>query len=265
MNCKNKKDLGMTLIEVLIAVTITSIMMLAMFSTYNMVNKSHKQVTNRAKISQSGRDIVGLISRDIRMAGYKYLASPLIGTDNFSIIEITAGTGFTNQTTDTCDSISIIYDSRELTDKTEDNSDLGIIVPHKYKRLKISYKCSQYNNDKGFTVMKQIEHWDNILQEWATDSAEGSYEFEEIQDYIQDMLFIPYDVNGNIITTLDNTNITNLRTVETSLVIKSTSELFKKSNRTKITTKKGRTVSEADDDGHLREIITVVTNTRNIL
>ena len=79
------------------------------------------------------------------------------------------------------------------------------------------------------------------------------------------MLFIPYDVNGNIITTLDNTNITNLRTVETSLVIKSTSELFKKSNRTKITTKKGRTVSEADDDGHLREIITVVTNTRNIL
>ena len=57
MNCKNKKDLGMTLIEVLIAVTITSIMMLAMFSTYNMVNKSHKQVTNRAKISQSGRDL----------------------------------------------------------------------------------------------------------------------------------------------------------------------------------------------------------------
>ena len=127
MNCKNKKDLGMTLIEVLIAVTITSIMMLAMFSTYNMVNKSHKQVTNRAKISQSGRDIVGLISRDIRMAGYKYLASPLTGTDNFSIIEITAGTGFTNQTTDTCDSISIIYDARELDDATEDNSDLGII------------------------------------------------------------------------------------------------------------------------------------------
>ena len=145
MNCKNKKDLGMTLIEVLIAVTITSIMMLAMFSTYNMVNKSHKQVTNRAKISQSGRDIVGLISRDIRMAGYKYLASPLTGTDNFSIIEITEGTGFNNQTTDTCDSISIIYDARELDDATEDNSDLGIIVPHKYKRLKISYKCSQYN------------------------------------------------------------------------------------------------------------------------
>ena len=34
---------------------------------------------------------------------------------------------------------------------------------------------------------------------------------------------------------------------------------------TKVTTKTGRTVSENDPDGHLREIITVVTNTRNIL
>ena len=48
------------------------------------------------------------------------------------------------------------------------------------------------------------------------------------------------------------------------MVIKSTSELFKKTNRSKVTTQLDRTIDMAND-GHLREIITVVTNTRNIL
>lgn len=265
MNFKNKNISGMTLIEVLIAVTITSIMMLAMFSTYNMVNKSHKQVTNRAKISQSGRDIIGLISRDIRMAGYRYLSSPLIGTDSFLTIEITKGTTKKiGDSTETCDSIKIIYDAREITDATADNPDLGIKLPHKYKRLRISYKCSGYNDDTGFTVMKQIQHWNNQTQKWEIDEAEGSYAFEEIQDYIQDMIFIPYNINGDDITTLDNTNMKSLRTIESTMVIKSTSELFKKANRSKVTTQLDRTIEMAND-GHLREIITVVTNTRNIL
>ena len=263
MKIRINKSLGMTLIEVLIAVTITSIMMLAMFSTYTMVNKSHKQVTNRAKISQSSRDIVGFISRDIRMAGYKYLKSPLTGTENVLSIEITAGSGFTNQSTDTCDSIKIMYDARELTNKA-DNPDLGIIAPHKYKRFLISYKCSQYNTESGFTIMKQVQHWDNLNQEWAVDVAEGSYNFEEIQDYIQDMVFVAYDINGNVLSTVDSSNIKNLRSVETSLVVKSTNELFKKANRSKITIKKDRTIN-VTSDGHLREIITVSTNTRNIL
>ena len=92
----------------------------------------------------------------------------------------------------------------------------------------------------------------------------NSYNFEEIQDYIQDMVFVAYDINGNVLSTVDSSNIKNLRTVETSLVVKSTNELFKKANRSKITIKKDRTIN-VTSDGHLREIITVSTNTRNIL
>ncbi len=78
------------------------------------------------------------------------------------------------------------------------------------------------------------------------------------------MIFIPYNINGDDITTLDNTNMKSLRTVESTMVIKSTSELFKKANRSKVTTQVDRTI-DMQNDGHLREIITVVTNTRNIL
>ena len=71
---------GMTLIEVLIGVLISSIMIGAMYTTYNAVNNSYSQVTDKAKISRSGRDIVEMLMRDIRMAGYKYYLGCLLYT-----------------------------------------------------------------------------------------------------------------------------------------------------------------------------------------
>ena len=63
---------GLTLIEIMLGVVISSIMMAAMYTTYNVVNNSYSQVVDRAKISRSGRDIIGMIMRDIRLAGFKY-------------------------------------------------------------------------------------------------------------------------------------------------------------------------------------------------
>ena len=70
MNKKNIK--GLTLIEILIGVAITALMMGAMFASYSVVNNSYNQVTDKAKVSRSSRDIVGMIIRDIRLAGFKY-------------------------------------------------------------------------------------------------------------------------------------------------------------------------------------------------
>ena len=52
---------GLTLIEIVIAVVISTIMMGAMYTTYSVVNNSYSQVIDRAKISRSGRDIVGML------------------------------------------------------------------------------------------------------------------------------------------------------------------------------------------------------------
>ena len=43
------------------------------FTSYQAVNNTYSQVIDRAKISQTGRDIIGMLTRDIRMAGFKYL------------------------------------------------------------------------------------------------------------------------------------------------------------------------------------------------
>jgi len=69
---KFKNIAGFSLIEMLISVVISTIMMAAMYTTYNIVNKTYSQVADRAKISSAGRDIVEMLMRDIRMAGFKY-------------------------------------------------------------------------------------------------------------------------------------------------------------------------------------------------
>ena len=61
MKKKLSKIAGLTLIEILIAIVISSLMMAAMFTSYTIVNSTYRQVTDRAKISQSGRDLVCLL------------------------------------------------------------------------------------------------------------------------------------------------------------------------------------------------------------
>ena len=43
-----------------------------MYTAYNAVNNSYSKVTDRAKISSQGRDLVSMIVRDIRNAGFRY-------------------------------------------------------------------------------------------------------------------------------------------------------------------------------------------------
>ena len=69
---KFNSETGVTLIEILIGVVISMIMMAAMFTSYNAVNNSYSQVIDRAKISQTGRDLIGMLVRDIRIAGFRY-------------------------------------------------------------------------------------------------------------------------------------------------------------------------------------------------
>ena len=63
---------GLTLIEILIGIVVSSLMMAAIYSTYSIVNNTYNQVIEKAKISRSSRDLIELLIRDTRMAGFKY-------------------------------------------------------------------------------------------------------------------------------------------------------------------------------------------------
>ena len=82
LTAKNiKNSLGFTLIEILIGIVISTIMMAAMFTTYNVVNNTYSQVSDVASISRAGRDVVSMMMRDVRMAGFKYYYGIFVGAE----------------------------------------------------------------------------------------------------------------------------------------------------------------------------------------
>ena len=69
---KNLKSIsGLTLIEILIGIVVSSIMMAAIYTTYSIVNNTYGQVLEKAKVSKSSRDLIEVLIRDIRMSGFK--------------------------------------------------------------------------------------------------------------------------------------------------------------------------------------------------
>jgi prepilin-type N-terminal cleavage/methylation domain-containing protein len=87
---------GLTLVEILIGIVVSTIIMTAMYGTYSAVNSSYSQVTDRAKISQSNRNVIGMIVRDIRMAGFKYYGDTIATNNQHIPILITRSTSCTS-------------------------------------------------------------------------------------------------------------------------------------------------------------------------
>ena len=174
---------GLTLIEILIAIVITSLMMAAMVTSYNLVNNSYRQVTDRAKISQAGRDIIGTMLREIRMAGFKYMGDIIQITNEHNPIRIyketTGGFG--------CDVIEIVYG-----DVDYDKPSLGTEATYTHTRYKITYECEtsakldlDQNKSVGYKLVKSKEKWDG--SKWKSNES-GLFSKVPVLDYVQDLV-----------------------------------------------------------------------------
>ena len=79
-----------------------------MYTAYNAVNSSYSKVTDRAKISAQGRDLVTMIVRDIRNAGFRYFGDNIqINLSEHSPILIKKPNS--NRFKQECDSIDIVF------------------------------------------------------------------------------------------------------------------------------------------------------------
>ena len=239
MKKKELKNIaGLTLIEILIGLVISTLMMAAIFTTYQVVNNSYSQVTDRAKISRSGRDIVSMLMRDIRLAGFKYylgvndddiaISDPLSfkgGTvkhvqeshDPLIIVKDKLGystnkeedeNGPTNSSHDLCcDRIHIVYGDYDGSD-----------IDQKYKKYRITYyaeprgeECDDTDDDDSndcdstnryYGVYKTKESWEETDANpgsWIVSGCAECYTGELIRDHLVDMEFIPYKIDGKAI------------------------------------------------------------------
>ena len=295
---KLKNIAGLTLIEMMIGVIITSIIMAAMYTTYSVVNKTYSQVTDRAKISRSGRDIIEMLMRDVRMSGFTYFlgintkdyptetyleflggdVAPIDSHDPLIIIKnqlgharLPAGSAPTPVTKwdaadMCCDKIHIVYDDFNQNDATQP-----------YKRYKVTYYAipTSEGTDQRYAVYKAKESWKQPLTSntgtWDSNCSECYSEL--IRDHVVDMEFIPFDQEGRVLLnsnsagdTMDVMNLYKIRTVDIRLTFRSHKEFY----RTEARAAKPREVKGLGDrsrdyqDKFLRDSVVVTVHTRNI-
>ena len=230
---KIKNIAGLTLIEIMIGIIITTIMMAAMYTTYSVVNKTYTQVTSRANISRSGRDIIEMIMRDVRMAGFKYFLginekdhpeqSPLefktgklasIQDSHDPLIIIKNELGYIRSGSDT-ETETETETETDTDKKTKWNSvkDLCCDKIHivyddydqndetqPYKRYKITYFALRTGDgtDGGrYGVYKTVESWKQETRKWVINpDCDVCYHEQLIRDHVDDMEFIPFGPGG---------------------------------------------------------------------
>ena len=297
---KNKfnNNAGLTLIEILIGVVISAIMMTAMYTTYSVVNNSYSQVTDRAKISRSGRDIVAMLMRDIRLAGFKYYFGE--NTESISEADELIFKGGTTTVEQSHDPLIIVkdklgWDGSESISTTPLNKhdlekdlccdrihivygDFNQNDEQKYKRYKITYYAEPRSNgqDKYYGVYKTKESWiqtaENPAGSWIISGCPECYSGELIRDHLVDMEFIAFNTQGKAIFPPPNpemdsrVHLYNIRSVDVRLTFRSKKEFF----RFDAKAKKPRLVKGLGDrtreflDRYLRDSVVVTVHTRNI-
>ena len=67
------KTKAFTLVEMIVAMAVSTIIIAATYASYDMVSTQYKKNLDISEMHQSGRAIMQIIERDIRMAGFEYL------------------------------------------------------------------------------------------------------------------------------------------------------------------------------------------------
>ena len=300
-----KSIVGLTLVEILIGIVVSSLMMAAMYSTYSIVNNSYSQVVDKAKISRSSRDLVELLIRDIRMSGFKYyLGTNELGYPEQSYLEFVGGSSIkeshdpivivaselghsidgtvstvtkNDPTSDLCcDKIHIVFEDFNQNDKLQP-----------YKKYKLTYYASPTKDADGtnqrYAVYKSKISWRQIRGsetaswptsgEWVSDCTECYHE-QLVKDYVEDMEFIALDQEGRKLSPdpspSDNStrqNLYKVRSVDIRLAFRSENEFFRFEAREG----KERQLSGFSrairkySDRYLRDSVVVTVYTRNII
>ena len=272
---------GVTLIEILIGIIISVVMMAAMFTSYTVVNNSYSQVADRAKISTAGRDVIGMLLRDIRLAGFKYHNDNIPTSNEHAPIIITKSSNFAQA----CDKIEIVYGT--IAGKPAGEFDKGNLK-YEYERYKITYECkrskipdksapplpgNKYPPIDAFAIYKSKVKWNTTGKNWDDGDTDGNtktYGPSLVTDYISDLVFNAIDDKGLLIkppptsTNATKDKLYQIKTIDIALTVRSTKDFFRTSKAREIFAMTDSSRNIKKNDKFLRDTIVVTAHARNV-
>ena len=174
-----------SLVEMIVAMAVSAIIVAATYSSYELVANQYKKNADIAELHSSGRSIMQMIEREVRMAGFAYRD----GNGTVTYGGISAPLVIKDSGNKCCDEVTLIYD------KVNDVLDWkGRIVSTSVDRIKIRFWAEAHSSNKGdrFRLYKQktILGRNNALLSSPIVSNE-----EVMADYIED-----FQISNIIIT-----------------------------------------------------------------
>ncbi len=228
MTIKNKnknKISGYSILELVLAVFTSSIVLLGAYSAYTIVAEQFKRNNLVSEIKDFALPTIRLISRDLRLAGYKEVDANIESLQGNIANPITIND---SGTAICCDNIQIIYDKSIS------------------ERVRISYFVANRTNPERKALFMNVETYNGSTWDMQTQNA-------IVTDYIED-----FQVEGKNFNSLGQPKL-----VSFSLIFRSRNKVNTAQNFQKPDYQTGNFIFTANDN-YLREAFETSVRLRNI-
>ena len=241
---KKIENKAFTLIETMVALVIGMIAIGAMYFSYQYFNNAHQSITDRAKISELGRNTLSLIAKDLKNAGYKNINYSRSAWDRK--IEVK-----NNYNSQGADYLRIWYNSNQST------------------RLQAEYYIVKTGNQTNL-VKKLIENpqFENRQVYCERFDTQKNCKPLVIVENVTDFQVVLKDINGGELTTVGLSsadaiaNQDKVHTAEIYVTVRSANELYKANKITKIL---NHNFSLQKNDQYHRETFFLSVYLRNLI
>lgn len=241
---KKIKNKAFTLIETMVALVIGMIAIGAMYFSYQYFNNAHQSITDRANISELGRNSLSMIAKDLKNAGYKNINYSRSAWDKK--IEVK-----NNYNSQGADYLRIWYNSDQST------------------RMQAEYYIVK-TGDQTNLVKKLIENpqFENRQVYCERSDTQKNCEPLVIVENVTDFQVVLKDINGGELTTVGLSsadaiaNQDKVHTAEIYVTVRSANELYKANKITKIL---NHNFSLQKNDQYHRETFFLSVYLRNLI
>ena len=241
---KKIENKAFTLIETMVALVIGMIAIGAMYFSYQYFNNAHQSITDRANISELGRNSLSMIAKDLKNAGYKNINYSRSAWDKK--IEVK-----NNYNSQGADYLRIWYNSDQST------------------RMQAEYYIVK-TGDQTNLVKKLIENpqFENRQVYCERSDTQKNCKPLVIVENVTDFQVVLKDINGEELTTVGLSsadaiaNQDKVHTAEIYVTVRSANELYKANKITKIL---NHNFSLQKNDQYHRETFFLSVYLRNLI
>ena len=241
---KKIENKAFTLIETMVALVIGMIAIGAMYFSYQYFNNAHQSITDRANISELGRNSLSMIAKDLKNAGYKNINYSRSAWDKK--IEVK-----NNYNSQGADYLRIWYNSDQST------------------RMQAEYYIVK-TGDQTNLVKKLIENpqFENRQVYCERSDTQKNCKPLVIVENVTDFQVVLKDINGGELTTVGLSsadaiaNQDKVHTAEIYVTVRSANELYKTN---KITKMLNHNFSLQKNDQYHRETFFLSVYLRNLI